>query len=390
MRRLGLGNCGDELLENLMLSLMKNACAVAILLSLFFVFSTSEADARRAVGVILPLSGGLAEFGTAMRNGIALAERDSPNSQCTFKFEDSMYDSKTAISAFRKLTEIEKVKVVYSFGGPMAAALAPLTNGREVLLVTSETEPSFSIGYDNVIRFNVPSEELAKVQAAGIVSGGFRKVGMIIIENEYFNGIDRALRKVLPSDVTVEEIARLQPGANELRSVVTRLRNKKFDVVGIALFGDLIPVFYREMQLQSLNFPTFSLQGLENELVLKTSGPKIIGATFASTSTEDSFQKRYQREFGNRDQIAWAGFAFDFANIVLHELCSSLQNSTSEIRLKLKAVRGAGVSGNYHFIETKSGDKYFSFPVMLKEVREDGLISAAMDNNRIQQTVPGR
>jgi ABC-type branched-subunit amino acid transport system substrate-binding protein len=333
------------------------------------------------VGMILPLSGALAEFGIAMSNGVSLAQADMPGAQCKFIIEDSAYDPKTAVSVFRKFVDIDNLRLIYAFGGPITAVLAPLAKGREVVLVSSETEPGFSIGHDNVIRFNVTSEALAKVQAAGLVRAGYRKIGMVIVDNEYFNGIDRALRKVLPPEVSIEEVARLQPTTTDLSSVVTRLRVKKFDVVGIALFGDMIPFFYREMQRQSLSFPTFSFLSLENDTILKSSSAKIVGATFASTIADESFQKRYQAAFGNRDQVIWAGLAFDYANLLFRELCPLLGNSASDIVSKLRTIKAKGVSGEYQFVQAASGDKFFSFPIVLRKVQEDRTIVAISDQN---------
>ncbi len=78
-----------------------------------------DIPSRLKVGIATPLSGPLAEYGVAMRNGIDLARRESPeiDSRCDFTIEDSKYDSSTAITIFQKLVSTAHFHVVYNWGG---------------------------------------------------------------------------------------------------------------------------------------------------------------------------------------------------------------------------------------------------------------------------------
>ena len=150
-------------------------------------FSLSADDSFLNIGVIAPLSGGLAEYGTAFKNGVSLAQREKRNSSCKFVFEDSKYDPKTAVSAFRKIVQHDDARIIYNFGGPTTEALAPLAESDKVVLFTSETEPYFSRGRKYVLRFNSPSEAFGRALSDGLKRSGYKRIGLIRTENQYMD-----------------------------------------------------------------------------------------------------------------------------------------------------------------------------------------------------------
>lgn len=113
---------------------MKCRYLLLILLLLLPVASFAEPtrDFPLRVGLVLPLTGVLAEYGQAFQNGVNLALSDSSEvaKNCTFISEDSKYDSKTAVAAFHKLTS-SNLSVVYNWGGPTSEALAPLADQKK-------------------------------------------------------------------------------------------------------------------------------------------------------------------------------------------------------------------------------------------------------------------
>ena len=99
---------------------------------------------RLKVGVVVPLSGPLAFFGQDYVRTFELYTEDHPElaQSVEYVFEDSAYDSKKAISAFNKLLDVDKVDVIFSFGGPMLSVLAPIAESRKVPFFATESEKS--------------------------------------------------------------------------------------------------------------------------------------------------------------------------------------------------------------------------------------------------------
>lgn len=355
------------------------ALAILIGVSCGDVAAVAEDQVPMNIGVIVPLSGPIAEFGIAFKNGLQLATGEKSPNNCRFIFEDSQYDSKMALGAFRKVTEIDKAKIVYNFGGPTTEALAPIAEAQKVILFNSETEPSLSIGRKYVVRFNSPSEDLASALIHFLQRTDHHSIGIVRTDNQYINGIYRAFLKALPPTISTEEVAAFSPTDSDFRSIVSRLRTKKFDTIGVLLLGDQISLFFQQMNSQGLHLQTFSVDTLESKSRIAASGPAIEGAIFAANAVTESFREGYQKTFGNQAQIHWAAFGFDFGSMITANVCSSARNlSADDVLSALKSAHGKGANGDYHYVESAEGDKYFSFPTIIRRIK-DGEVTTVED-----------
>ena len=103
---------------------------VSILLSLLISLSSALAEDNGVikVGVIIPLTGPLAEFGVAFQNGIKLAQQKEKDilGGLQFIYEDSQYNPQSAVTIFRKFTSDSNVKFIINFGCPTSQAIAPI------------------------------------------------------------------------------------------------------------------------------------------------------------------------------------------------------------------------------------------------------------------------
>jgi ABC-type branched-subunit amino acid transport system substrate-binding protein len=95
------------------------------------------------VGVSAPLSGVLAEYGTAVRNGITLAQSSDPtvNKHLKIVFEDSQWDPKTAVSAYHALVNNHKAQVIYNWGNPTSEAVIPIAERAGTPLIAMSSDP---------------------------------------------------------------------------------------------------------------------------------------------------------------------------------------------------------------------------------------------------------
>jgi ABC-type branched-subunit amino acid transport system substrate-binding protein len=106
--------------------------------------TSSESKKPFTVGMVVPLSGPLAFFGQDYMRAYEIAVADRPELANLFsiRWEDSAYNPRQAISAFNKLLLVDSADLIFSFGGPMLNALAPLAEARKVPFYASESEKS--------------------------------------------------------------------------------------------------------------------------------------------------------------------------------------------------------------------------------------------------------
>ncbi len=96
------------------------------------------------VGAIYGLSGPLASFGEEYRNSALLAAEASKGGVQLF-FEDSPWEPKTAVSAFQKLSTVDKVRVFHVMGAGMSLAVKPLSEKGRCLLFSAAAHPALRL-----------------------------------------------------------------------------------------------------------------------------------------------------------------------------------------------------------------------------------------------------
>ena len=116
------------------------------------------------LGIILPLTGPLAEYGVASKNGFELARKEHPDQfiEIDFVYEDSQYDPKLSISAYQKLRRDPDVKIIYSWGSNPSAPLIPIAAKECYPLFAVDSSTNSFEDASCVIRFDVTGKKLGE------------------------------------------------------------------------------------------------------------------------------------------------------------------------------------------------------------------------------------
>jgi len=331
----------------------------------------------RHIGVIVPLSGSLAEFGEAARNGILLAIQEYPErfESLKFIFEDSQYDPKTSISAFRRLAADKEMALIYNWGTATGEALAPIAEAQGVPLITNSQTPGISEHRKYVLRFINPAEDFSKALLASLRKRGYRRIGIVKTELAYINELLSGIERNLQSGETLEVVDVFEPSSQDFKSTITKLKIKNFDIIGNFLISGQISQFYHQASAQHLATPTFGSDFFESEEEIIKAGSGIEGAIYANILVSDEFREKYRRMFGNDTHLTYASNAYDFALLTAERFEKILVNAKNvEILASYQDVTALhGTSGTYGFIMTASKDKYFSFPVGVKEIHQGAI-----------------
>lgn len=106
------------------------------------------------VGVIVPLSGELAGYGKAVVNGIKLAEIENPSlfTNINFYYQDSKYDSKVAVSAFRALNENNDINLYHTWGVSPNESLIPILEANKIPAIVETTLTESTLDKKFIIR----------------------------------------------------------------------------------------------------------------------------------------------------------------------------------------------------------------------------------------------
>lgn len=337
------------------------------------------AQQKFKVGAALPLSGVIAEVGVAARNGIELAREQHPElfTNLEFVYEDSQWDPKSAVAVFNKLVQIDKVSLVFNWGNPTSEAVAPIAEARKIPLLALSLDPSCARGRNYVIRFTNPSADFSKRLAQYIKAKGYKKLGVVLAQNTYVQGLLDGLKANLGNELNVTTIATFNLSDMDFRSTIIKAKAGSFDALGVFLISGQVSTFYRQLKQQQVTTPTFGTDFFESPVEIQSAGGAMEGAVYPHLGISPQFEAQYKEKYKNDYQIAYAGNAYDLA-VMLGTLFNSASSrlGSDKILETLKSDKSSliGVTGAAKYQQGSDGDSYFEFPIQLKRVENGGFL----------------
>jgi branched-chain amino acid transport system substrate-binding protein len=277
------------------------------------------AQERIKIGIIAPFTGPLAEFGVALRNGIVLAQKTSPNalSKIDFVYEDSQYNPQTATSIFRRFTADTQVKLVINFGCPTSQAIAPIADQTRTptalfcssLLLTKNKKYSFGLCS--------PANEWASILLSHLDSQKLNSLCLVLSQNDYLMNEFKALelemkRDSKPHSLTV--IEEYSPTDTDFRSSVLKLGTKQCNALGVYLLPNQVRTFFQQSRHLKLKTQIFGTDVFESRDEIATSNGGMEQAVFVNLAVPEKFKEQYISEFKNDNQVTMACVVHDFVS----------------------------------------------------------------------------
>ena len=213
------------------------------------------------VGVIIPLSGDLASYGTSIQRGFELAKSESSEqfSKIDFVFEDSRYDANTAVSALQKLRSSDQVDLFYAWGVSPTEAIIPIAESNKLPLIVETTLKESTAKKNYVVRAARTGERIAQALVNEISERKIERVSLIVAEIPFYIDIVKHLKILLPKKgVAISHVRSILPTENDIRPYVAELNKKDNVAIGVFLLPAQIVSFYRRLAELRLNPQTFS------------------------------------------------------------------------------------------------------------------------------------
>lgn len=337
------------------------------------------------LGVSCPLSGVLAEYGTAVRNGIELARRERPEDFARIEIilEDSQWDPKIAVSAFRALHDQRKVDLLFNWGNPTSEAVAPLAERARLPTLIMSSDQTVALNARYITRSINSAKDLGAALAQEVRRRGFRRIGVITLENSYIKGMVTSLIANLGTQVAVTELGAVTADIQDFRGTVTKIKAASrgeagFDALGIFLVSGQLSTFYRQLNAAGITVPTFGADFLDSRSELAAAGPAVEGAFHPNFAVSEEFRGRYQAAFGNDAQLPFAANAYDIARITAHLFGKSDPDRLTPEQI-VDAVRGVqsfeSASGRISAERSAEGDHFLRYPIILKEARNGSSVT---------------
>jgi branched-chain amino acid transport system substrate-binding protein len=326
------------------------------------------------IGIIAPLTGPLAEYGEAFKNGITLAQDKNKKSKIVFIFEDSSEDPKKAISAFYKLRDQDNVNLIFNWGAASSQAIAPLVNDSDIVFLSNSSEPEVTKPSKYIVRTAYRAEDYASTMWNYFRTQGYKNIGIIKLDIVFFNELLQNLEKQAKPDEKVVVVDNyLSFGDRDFKTSILKIKNSniKVDTLGIFLVQGQVSQFYNQANVYGFSIPTFGTDVFESQSELTNAGQFMSGATYALNDFSTEFKNDYKKSFGNIGQISYAANSYDIASFLMSK--ADFKNKDTIID-SLKTNNYQGVAGIYEY-KNPADDRSFSAPVVLKTITNGDLNS---------------
>jgi branched-chain amino acid transport system substrate-binding protein len=315
---------------------------------------TAAEDRPAKVGVIAPLSGAYASFGDQIKAGMELAS----GGKAKLIFEDSRFDTKTALAAYRKLTAIDKVDYLISAGGETCGVLNREAQKDRLLhiAVGCNTEvfnnpDSYSFRLD--VNEAIAADELAKY----LVRNHVGRIGVINIQNTWGTTVAKfALDAFAANTISVvDRVTFLPDEAGNLRTVLAKMQNAAPQRLFIVSSPETFASVLKQMAELHMQTPVVSTIAVEIPEFIELAGSLANGIVYLSVKNDPiSAQKHpdfYARFPGKNTFTAWG---FD-AVTLLREA-----NQHADPKEFLQTLRGfVGAYNVYNY--DRSGELHFNY-----------------------------
>ncbi|MEZ4755015.1 MAG: ABC transporter substrate-binding protein [Bdellovibrionota bacterium] len=344
-------------------------------LCLLSVFMTTAAYATPKVklGVSLALSGQLAEYGVAIKNGVELARQERPElfKNLEIIYEDDQYDAKKAISGFKKLHHIDKVDLMFCWGGDPCSTLAPLAERYKVPLLSQCPLTEISTNRNYVIRFIYNIDKHGEIITEYFKLKKIKKISMISTQFLFFDIMLDGINANLKAEQSFTSLATVLPSETDFKSILLQKNLKNFDIIGVYLLPPQLKLFYKQAKELGVNLNTFGTTTFESTSILKEVMPLIEGVPYTHSTTSEEFLKTYKKEFGNDMHVGYAAGAYDFS-LLLGKLVDQKRFSAGDKpELILEAFEAVkpfnGASGKISFVNSEKVGKYFDSGLSVKK-----------------------
>lgn len=262
------------------------------------------------VGILLPFTGNIGEYGERIKRGIELAREEIKDLKIELLYEDTQGSPRVGVSAARKLINMERVRyLIGAVSSSVTLAVEPIaTQSRVLLFSPASSSPKLS-GISPFFIRNWPSDDLeAEAMARYAYQDlGLRRVVIFYVENDYGRGLEERFRKTFESlggQVLASE--RYPYNHIDFRAFLTKYKNR-FSTIDAFYIGG----YHREMgffvkQLRELGFKGTILAATNFSVpeALAIAGEKAEGVWVSTPYSDFSrgkarrFYERFKAKFG--------------------------------------------------------------------------------------------
>jgi branched-chain amino acid transport system substrate-binding protein len=346
--------------------------------------STGSSSGPVSIGMVFPLSGAVAFYGTESRDGVILAIEEINAAggllgrQLAYIAEDDQGDAALAQNAFTKLTTRDRVSYIIgsSTSGATMAMTALAQANRIVLISPSATNEAVTNPGDYIFRacFIDPFQGVVGADFAFDTLGARRAAVLYDAGADYNTGLADSFKRQFRANggqVVADEA--YQTGDVDFNAQVTRIRAANPDVVYLPNYYNDVALQIRQLRAQGITCAFVGGDGWDS--LVDNIGDEALGcywsAGFAADTTDPkgaAFVRAFQARF-NRRASQFAALGYDAMMLIADGIRAANSFDTAAVKTAMARLSGSYVTGNIRFDANRDPIKGAA---IVEIVRRDG------------------
>ena len=348
--------------------------AIGVLVYLNYAGKKQE-DNIIKVGVILPLTGELANFGNTVLDGInlKLSEIQNPKYSIELIVEDSKGQPNLSVNCFNKLVDVDKVNcIIGDLTSGATLAIAPESNKKQVILI-SPTASTPALTNISPFFYRVYPSDLSDAKIAShycYYDFEAQNASIVYLNNDYSIGLkDEFSNSFTTFGGIINNIISYESNTKDFKTAISKLKTKNDDVIYIIGHPLGIANFLKQSKELQFTKHFFSNVAAEDREFLVTAGESANNLYFTAPAFNVNSEDENIQYFINHFKNTYS-YMPDIHAVKGYDIMSILTDcfendyiSSSEIKQYIDNTQlFNGISGRYKFV---NGD--IEEPVAIKK-----------------------
>jgi branched-chain amino acid transport system substrate-binding protein len=371
---------------------MKRHLGLGIALALSGAAAPLFAQDTVKVGVIQPLTGGVAFDGQMVVKGARLAEKliNAQGGVLGKKLElvvaDGQCKPAESVSAAEKLITSDKVPVILgAFCSGATQAVMPVVERASIPLVTgvSSLPRLTEVGNPWFFRNGEKDSMHAAAFSAALASDlKLKSVFFIAANDDWGRGsVDTFKKSLEGAGAKTLDVEFFDPAATDFYTVLTKVRARKPDLVFLAAYTQSAATLMKQAKELGITSKMFGIGAVTTPTFLKLAGDSanglLAGVAYAHTvpgEVNAKFVQAYKAEYGGEDPSKYAQSGYNTLNVIAAAIRRAGAADPAKIRVALMATDNTGPTGRTRFDEKRQA---YGFNLYLVELTDKGPVVRA-------------
>jgi len=367
-----------------MKKIIKSALCFLLILQLFASGCSWSGQKEESIkiGAILPLSGKSVQYGQQSKEGINIAleeinaEGGINGRKLQVVYEDSLDDPKTGISAYRKLKDIDKIKIYLSTLSNISLAIGPLAQeDKNIFFVIGTGSPSIAKIGDFVFRNNIDTAgEADKIAEVAFKDLGYKKIAILATNSDGGQIYSQKFKEKFESlggKIVFNEL--YESNSSDHRTSLAKIGLLSPDAIYIIDRINGLAQILEQITELNINIKVLSTFGAESNELLEMAEKSMEGIVFTSSvydpeSSEtlvSNFNKKSEEKYGHKAEY-FSAIGYDNLKILAESMrkCHDPEDATC-VRDGLFSINYNGITGETTFDNIGEARK----PIVIKTVK---------------------